>query len=72
MVMHKIYEWFRSHRFAVDFAGIIVLWAFTALSVLGNSIPSFIVSTFLVVPLAWRRTRPVAAGIILAAVALTQ
>lgn len=69
--MHKIYEWFRSHRFAVDFAGMIVLWAFTALTVFGG-VPSFILSTLLVVPLAWRRSRPVATGVAIAVVAVTQ
>ncbi len=72
--MHKIYEWFRTHRFVVDFIAMTLLWLFTAFIQYSSSsgMTSIAVSTFLVFPLAWRRTRPVFAGAAIAAVALVQ
>ncbi|WP_253901495.1 sensor histidine kinase [Arthrobacter sp. PAMC 25486] len=78
--MHSIYDWFRQHRFAVDFVLMAVLW----LSVLPFSmasgydtglldiVASVFFATALVVPLAWRRTRTVMAGCLIATAALLQ
>lgn len=72
--MHKIYEWFRTHRFVVDFAAMALLWLFTAFIQYSSAsgLTSIAVSTFLVFPLAWRRTKPVFAGAAIAAVAVVQ
>lgn len=72
--MHKIYEWFRTHRFVVDFIAMALLWLFTAfIQYSSSSGPlSVLASTLLVLPLAWRRTNPVAAGVAIAFVALVQ
>ncbi|POH59988.1 sensor histidine kinase [Arthrobacter glacialis] len=79
--MHSIYDWFRRHRFAVDFVLMAVLWLVAMpLSVMdggySNSTSDVVVAgifaTALIVPLAWRRTRTVMAGIIVAVVAITQ
>ncbi|MFC8303221.1 sensor histidine kinase [Specibacter sp. NPDC057265] len=79
--MHAIYDWFRQHRFAVDFVLMGALWLmFTPLSVidggydasLRDSLIAGAFATALVVPLAWRRTRTVWAGGAIAAVALLQ
>lgn len=82
--MHKIYEWFRTHRFVVDFMAMTLLWLFTAFiqyssnaglsdrTTLYIGLTSIIASSFLVAPLAWRRTRPVFAGAAIAVVALIQ
>jgi signal transduction histidine kinase len=78
--MHSIYDWFRRHRFAVDFVGMAVLWLLVVPFTLAGSggghwgsLPvNLVVDTALVVPLAWRRTRTVMAGSIIAAVALLQ
>ncbi len=74
MVMHRIYAWFRRHRFAVDFTLMTILWLlFGATTLLGPAAPaSFIVATLLIVPLAWRRTRPVTTTAVIAAVAVVQ
>ncbi|WP_427019002.1 sensor histidine kinase [Pseudarthrobacter sp. P1] len=71
--MHSLYEWFRTHRFAVDLAGMAALWLlFCGLALVGGNVQMGAVGTLLVVPLAWRRTRPAAAGMVIAAVALFQ
>lgn len=79
--MHSIYDWFRRHRFAVDFVLMAVLWLVaTPISVIdgGYSRPTSdvvvagVFATALIVPLAWRRTRTVMAGIIIAVVAIAQ
>nr|WP_026555294.1 sensor histidine kinase [Arthrobacter sp. 35W] len=71
--MHSLYEWFRRHRFAVDFAAMSVLWLLAAgFALASGDVVAGVVGTLLVVPLAWRRTRPTMAGIIIAAVALFQ
>lgn len=79
--MHSIYDWFSKHRLAVDFVIAVVLWLmFTPFSLLpteevfgfgGNGV-GLVFSTLLLGPLIWRSTRPVAAGIAIAMVALTQ
>ena len=80
--MHSIYDWFLRHRFAVDF----ILMAVLGLMVLplsmidygadgyspSSTIVGVLVTCGLVVPLAWRRTRTVMAGCIVAAVAIAQ
>lgn len=80
--MPSIYDWFRKHRFAVDFTLMAVLWLFATFVNMSNSgqyyrgLPDgaieLIFSTALVVPLAWRRTRTVMAGSIIAVVAIVQ
>lgn len=70
--MHRIYEWFRWHRFAVDLIGAALLWIVLALTTSPQWFPEFVVATLLIAPLAWRRTRPVVAGSAVAIVALVQ
>ncbi|ALE07878.1 histidine kinase [Arthrobacter sp. ERGS1:01] len=78
--MHSIYDWFRRHRFAVDFVLMAVLWLvatpLSAVSAGGAhwaSLPAGLAAaTALIVPVAWRRTRTVMAGSIIAVVAITQ
>ncbi|WP_456505878.1 sensor histidine kinase [Arthrobacter sp. UYCu723] len=80
--MHSIYDWFRQHRFAMDFVLMAVLWLTTMpLSLMTarsfddqliNAIAGAIFATALIVPLAWRRTRTAMAGIIIAVVAIAQ
>ncbi|NVM98583.1 sensor histidine kinase [Arthrobacter sp. SDTb3-6] len=79
--MHSVYDWFRRHRFAVDLVSMAVLW-FVAMP-LGMARPgagpgmahltaTVVFGTALVVPLAWRRTRTLAAGAFVAAAAILQ
>ncbi|ALE94136.1 histidine kinase [Arthrobacter alpinus] len=80
--MHPLYEWFRRHRFAVDFVLMAVLWltvmpfSLMTTGATADSVPhiagGMVFTTALVVPLAWRRTRTVMAGIIIAVVAIAQ
>ena len=79
--MHSIYDWFRRHRFAVDFVLMSVLWlTMLPLSIidggysdnLSGSIFSGLFATALIVPLAWRRTRTVMAGLFIASVSILQ
>lgn len=79
--MHSIYDWFRQHRFAVDFVLMSVLWLVAMpFSVIdggrsGSPLDTFLAVAFataIVVPLAWRRTRTVMAGSIIAGVAVLQ
>lgn len=82
MITHSVYDWFRRHRFAVDFVLMAVLWLMVApLSLLDagyydsqytNAVTGVIFATALIVPLAWRRTRTVMAGIMIAVVAIAQ
>lgn len=84
--MPSIYDWFTRHRFAVDVVFMVVLWLLLLpLSIAsasntplaGNSqwaalAAGTVTTTALIVPLAWRRTRTVMAGSIIAAVAIVQ
>jgi signal transduction histidine kinase len=80
VIMHSIYDWFRRHRFAVDFVLMTVLWLVVAPFSLVSSGSSYWPSlpvglgfaTALIVPLAWRRTRTVMSGSIIAVVAIAQ
>lgn len=74
MVMHRLYEWFRTHRFTVDFLAMALLWLFTAFIQYSSSsgFETVVLSTLLIVPLAWRRTSPLIAGGAIAAVCLAQ
>ncbi|MCW1250463.1 histidine kinase [Acaricomes phytoseiuli] len=72
MRMHTFNEWLRKHRFIIDCAGATLLWLALALPMLGSGILDFLVSTLLIAPLAWRRTQPVAAGSVIAGVAILQ
>ncbi len=74
MVMHRIYAWFRGHRFAVDVTLTTLLWLLLGATMLfgSDAAASFIIATALIVPLAWRRSRPVAATAVIAAVAIVQ
>lgn len=80
--MHSIYDWFRRHRFAVDFVLMAVLWLMVVpfslstmtpgLTSAASTLAALFFSTALVIPLAWRRTRTVMAGFIIAGVAILQ
>jgi signal transduction histidine kinase len=75
--MTSVYDWFRQHRFAVDFVLMGVLLLVVApLGVLAGSgtgrLAGGLFAVLLVLPLAWRRTRTVMAGAIIAAAALLQ
>ncbi|MBP2413989.1 signal transduction histidine kinase [Arthrobacter stackebrandtii] len=79
--MHSIYDWFRRHRFAVDFVLMSVLWLVVIpfsladggySSTLLDMLVAGTFATALIVPLAWRRTRTVMAGSIIAGVAIAQ
>ncbi len=79
--MHSIYDWFRRHRFAVDFVLMALLWLLAMpVSITdggySKSTMDMLVSgafaTAIILPLAWRRTRTVMAGFIIAGVALLQ
>lgn len=79
--MHSVYDWFSRHRFGVDFVLMAVLWLLVTPFGLMNSGPyddystsllGFLFGTALIVPLAWRRTRTVMAGGIIALVAIAQ
>lgn len=72
--MHSLYDWFRTHRFAVDVVAMLGLLLFSLVTNAGTGTGpvSLVVSTLLVVPLAWRRTRTEYAGIAIAIVALGQ
>ncbi|WP_425862248.1 sensor histidine kinase [Arthrobacter sp. TWP1-1] len=81
MITHSIYDWFRRHRFAVDFVLMAVLWL-TAMpfsvtdggytDTTSNYVVRGLFATALIVPLAWRRTRTVPAGSLIAGVAILQ
>lgn len=79
--MHSIYDWFSRHRFAVDVVLMSVLWLMAMpLSISdggymrtpGQMLVAGIFATALLVPLAWRRTRTVMAGFLIAGVAIAQ
>lgn len=81
MITHAIYDWFTRHRFLVDFVLMVLLGlVFSPFSLFTNEAQTglaggkvaFLFSLLLIFPLAWRRIRPVMAGTIIAAVALTQ
>ncbi len=81
VIMHSIYDWFRRHRFAVDFVLMSVLWLMVIpfsladggySSTLLDMLVAGTFATALIVPLAWRRTRTVMAGSIIAGVAIAQ
>ncbi|BCW84741.1 two-component sensor histidine kinase [Paenarthrobacter ureafaciens] len=63
---HAIYEWFRTNRFTVDLtAAIILVLLFGPVYLLAGRPFLFLLSCCLLLPLAWRRTRPeVAAGVV--------
>lgn len=70
--MHRIYEWFRTHRFVVDFTLACILWLALAFFPSVEMGITIVFATLLIAPLAWRRTRPVLAGSIIAGTALLQ
>ncbi|WP_256939829.1 sensor histidine kinase [Arthrobacter sp. BF1] len=79
--MHSIYDWFSRHRFAVDVVLMSVLWLMAMpLSISdggymrtpGQMLVAGLFATALLVPLAWRRTRTVMAGFLIAGVAIAQ
>ncbi|MET1155716.1 histidine kinase [Arthrobacter sp.] len=67
---HKIYRWLQANTGKVDLILTLMLFAVAALPYLAVSPASFLLSAALVVPLAWRRTRPLASGLAIAAAAL--
>jgi len=80
--MHSVYDWFSRHRFAVDFVLMAVLWLVVSPFSIMTSGPydntfssafmGIVFGTALILPLAWRRTRTVMAGSIIAVVAILQ
>ncbi|WP_125610775.1 sensor histidine kinase [Specibacter cremeus] len=72
--MHSIYDWFRRHRFAVDFTAMAVLWLlFVGLGTAGGAgLRGVAFDTVLLAPLAWRRTRTVPSGVVIAAACIVQ
>lgn len=75
--MHSLYDWFRRHRFAVDFVFMMVLLLVAApfgiMAGTGSGrLSGAVFAILLVFPLAWRRTRTVLAGSLIAAVAVLQ
>jgi len=61
-------RWARTHPGVIDgtFAGLLALTGFVLYLADGRSVPELLVSLALTVPLAWRRSRPVVAGAIVA------
>lgn len=74
MPMHRIYDWFRKHTFAVDCTLMLMLLGFVSLISLASSqgVAPLLTQALLVIPLAGRRTRTVPAGAAIAVVALGQ
>ncbi len=70
-VHHKIYRWLQANTGKVDLILMLALLAMVVLPFLAMSrYDWFVLSAALVVPLAWRRTRPVLSGAAMAAAAL--
>ncbi|MFI2566068.1 sensor histidine kinase [Paenarthrobacter sp. NPDC018779] len=70
---HALYEWFRTNRFKVDLtATIILLLLFGPVYLLAGRPFLFVLSCGLLLPLAWRRTRPVVAAGVVVSVCLVQ
>ncbi|MDJ0321706.1 sensor histidine kinase [Pseudarthrobacter sp. PS3-L1] len=70
---HALYRWFRNNQFKVDLTGMaLLLLLFIPLYVLAGQPWQAILCTGLVVPLAWRRTKPVHAAAAIVAVCLVQ
>lgn len=70
---HALYEWFRINRFKVDLAATtILLLLFGPVYLLAGRPFLFFLSCGLLLPLAWRRTRPVAAAGVVVLVCLVQ
>ncbi|MFJ4027744.1 sensor histidine kinase [Paenarthrobacter sp. NPDC089989] len=70
---HALYEWFRTNRFKVDLtATIILLLLFGPVYLLAGRPFLFALSCGLLLPLAWRRTRPVVAAGVVVSVCLVQ
>ena len=70
-VHHKIYRWLQANTGKVDLILMLALLAVVVLPFLAMSrYDWFVLSAALVVPLAWRRTRPVLSGAAMAAAAL--
>ena len=86
VIMPSIYDWFSRHRFAVDLVFMVVLGLVLlpfSMASAGNApwannsqwsgvVAGLVTTIALIVPLAWRRTRTVMAGSIIAAVAVLQ
>ncbi|WP_285725416.1 sensor histidine kinase [Psychromicrobium xiongbiense] len=71
--MHRLYEWFRTHRFLVDSAGAILLWLLLGLSSgVTSGLDHLLIASLLILPLALRRIRPVLAGSVIAIAAIAQ
>lgn len=70
---HALYEWFRINRFKVDLAatGLLVL-LFGPVYLVADRPSLFLISCGLLLPLAWRRTRPVVAAAVVVLVCLVQ
>ncbi|MEV7604847.1 sensor histidine kinase [Paenarthrobacter sp. NPDC089322] len=70
---HAIYEWFRINRFKVDLAAtLLLILVFGPVYLLADRPVLFLLSCALLMPLAWRRTRPVEAAGVVVFVCLVQ
>ncbi|GAA4030761.1 sensor histidine kinase [Arthrobacter methylotrophus] len=70
---HAIYNWFRSNPFKVDLAmTLLLLVLFASIHLLAGQSGMFLVSCSLILPLAWRRVRPVYAAAVVVLVCLIQ
>ncbi|WP_394940777.1 sensor histidine kinase [Psychromicrobium sp. YIM B11713] len=70
--MQRIYEWFRTHHFVVDTAVTGLIWLALAFFPSGNLGLTMTFATLLIIPLIWRRIKPVLAGSIIAGTAVVQ
>ncbi|XAS70654.1 histidine kinase [Micrococcaceae bacterium Sec5.1] len=70
---HEIYEWFRINRFKVDMTAMCLLvLLFGPVYLVADRPLLFFISCGLLLPLAWRRTRPVVAAAVVVLVCLIQ
>lgn len=70
---HAIYNWFRSNPFKVDLAAmLLLLLLFGPVYLIAGHPELFLVSCGLMLPLAWRRVRPVYAAAVVVLVCLIQ
>jgi signal transduction histidine kinase len=71
-VHHRIYGWLQANTAKVDLITMLLAFALLALPYLAADPAAFILSTMLVAPLAWRRTRAWLSGALVAAACLLQ
>jgi signal transduction histidine kinase len=69
---HAIYNWFRTNPFKVDLAATVLLLVLSSPIYLVVRNPGLFLSCSLILPLAWRRVRPVYAAAVVVLVCLIQ